>query len=288
MQDHITESVIGLVEPQITQAEIERSRRKRPESLDAYDHFLRGLALLPSGHLEGYCEGVALLDRAVELDPTFPQALAFAGWMHELRQSFGGVAPPGVDDYAVSIALCERALAVGVNDALVLAIAGLQFDALKNDGEGGLALIERALTLNPNSHLVVSLAGQTHFQRSHFDQAIEFYQRALRLSPNSPHNYWPMASIARAHLCCGRFDEAVTWATRSLNTQIHWDFTYVTLIAGYAELGRMDEARSTLNQFLHRRPGVTIKLLINRLPPAMRGTERYWAEGVRRAGLPEA
>ena len=42
VQDRITESVVGVVEPQIRQAEIERSRRKRPESLDAYDLYLQG------------------------------------------------------------------------------------------------------------------------------------------------------------------------------------------------------------------------------------------------------
>jgi TolB-like protein len=55
MQDRITEAVVGLVEPHITQVEIERSRRKRPESLDAYDYFLRGIADLsasPLGHMK--------------------------------------------------------------------------------------------------------------------------------------------------------------------------------------------------------------------------------------------
>ena len=35
--------VVGVVEPNLVKAEIERSRRKRPESLDAYDLFLRAL-----------------------------------------------------------------------------------------------------------------------------------------------------------------------------------------------------------------------------------------------------
>jgi TolB-like protein len=52
MQDHITAAVVHLAEPRITRAEIERSRRKQPESLDAYDHFLRGMAYydLPTRH----------------------------------------------------------------------------------------------------------------------------------------------------------------------------------------------------------------------------------------------
>ena len=43
LQDQITEKVVGVVEPSLRQSEIERSRRKRPENLDAYDLYLRAL-----------------------------------------------------------------------------------------------------------------------------------------------------------------------------------------------------------------------------------------------------
>ena len=43
LQDQITEKVVGVVQPSVRQSEIERSRRKRPENLDAYDLYLRAL-----------------------------------------------------------------------------------------------------------------------------------------------------------------------------------------------------------------------------------------------------
>src|SRR5207302_5542366 len=43
LQDRITASVVGEIYPSIMLAEIERTKRKRPESLDAYDHVLRAL-----------------------------------------------------------------------------------------------------------------------------------------------------------------------------------------------------------------------------------------------------
>jgi adenylate cyclase len=43
LQDRITEKVVGVVEPSLRQSEIERSRRKPPENLDAYDLYLRAL-----------------------------------------------------------------------------------------------------------------------------------------------------------------------------------------------------------------------------------------------------
>ena len=43
LQDRITASVVGSIQPSIRTAEIERARRKRPENLDAYDLVMRAL-----------------------------------------------------------------------------------------------------------------------------------------------------------------------------------------------------------------------------------------------------
>ena len=43
LQDEMTLSVVGAIEPSLRQAEIERAKRKRPENLDAYDLYLRAL-----------------------------------------------------------------------------------------------------------------------------------------------------------------------------------------------------------------------------------------------------
>ena len=48
LQDEVAISVAGVIEPALRQAEIERARRKRPDSLDAYDLYLRALPLLSS------------------------------------------------------------------------------------------------------------------------------------------------------------------------------------------------------------------------------------------------
>jgi TolB-like protein len=109
-QDEITRLVIGIVEPQIRKAEIERTRRKRPESLDAWDLYLQALPLVYSAKVPSYTEAIALLDRAISLDPDYVPALALASWAHEKRKTFGGVAPVGVDDVGVALAFAQRAL----------------------------------------------------------------------------------------------------------------------------------------------------------------------------------
>jgi TolB-like protein len=290
IQDRVTASVVAIAEPQITRAELERSRRKHPENMDAYDHYLQGLALKaePNRTAAQHDRTVSHFDRAAGLDPGFPHALAYAGFAHEQRHILGGATPPGVDDFALASDLCQRALAQAGRDAVVLVIAAIERHGLGDDGEAALALSERALALNPNSSFVLTMAAFIHRQRGRADRAIGLYEHALRLDPTSPHNAMRVENIGCCHLREGRYAEAVEYIRRALAMGASWDLALVNLVVAEALLGEMDAARSTLERFLRVRPGATIRGMIERLPPGARGGEgRIWTEGLRRAGLPE-
>jgi hypothetical protein len=86
-QDRITEAVVGLVEPEVRKAEIQQARRKPPDSLDAYDLYLRALPLFRGASPEVHAEAIRLLERAIELDSSFAIALAYAGWAYERKET---------------------------------------------------------------------------------------------------------------------------------------------------------------------------------------------------------
>src|SRR5439155_21361377 len=91
LQAEITLSVVGAIEPSPRQAEIERARRKRPESLDAYDLYLRALphAYVP---MPGEADkALAFLHQALALQPDYPAAQAAAAWCYEMRYLRGGL-----------------------------------------------------------------------------------------------------------------------------------------------------------------------------------------------------
>jgi adenylate cyclase len=74
LQDRITESVVGAIQPSVRSAEIERSRRKRPESLDAYDFVLRAYPDVWSLERGANAEALKLLDQAIAIEPDYPLA----------------------------------------------------------------------------------------------------------------------------------------------------------------------------------------------------------------------
>src|SRR6478736_731643 len=64
LQDEITLSVVGAIEPSLRLAEIERVKRKRPDSLDAYDLLLQAQPDVYSGMPDRVTQALPLLERA--------------------------------------------------------------------------------------------------------------------------------------------------------------------------------------------------------------------------------
>ena len=283
-QDEITKSVIGLIEPQIRKAEIERARRKRPENLDAWDLYVQALPLVYAADLPGYTVAIGLLDRAIGLDPGYAPALAFASWAHEKRTTFGGVLP-GIDDVEMSLALAQRALDADPDDAVAMALLGWQRILFRWD-YAGLALCARAIELNPNNRAVLDLTAVAHLFAGDLDQVIVCGMRALQLSPGAPDAYMCLNHISSAHLAAKRFDEAAKWAERSIDLEKGFVFSHLHLAASYAHLGRIEEARACMKVARALRPDFTIAFMKAR---PMRFPERRApvVEGLRKAGMPE-
>src|SRR5271169_5860154 len=84
VQDEITLSTVAAIEPSLRQAEIERVKRKRPDSLDAYDLVLRALPQVFTLMPDGASKSLPLLERALALEPDYAIALAYAAWCHEI------------------------------------------------------------------------------------------------------------------------------------------------------------------------------------------------------------
>ena len=89
VQDQITASVAAVVGTKIELAEIDRSRRKRPGNLDAYDYYLRALQKLYTYLDTDNLAAITLLHQAIALEPDFALALAWAAYGYEHRVTMG-------------------------------------------------------------------------------------------------------------------------------------------------------------------------------------------------------
>jgi adenylate cyclase len=161
LQDRIASDVVGAIEPNVRHAEIERARRKRPESLDAYDLYLRAL---PRAGAYSVAESTAALDQieaALRIDPNYGAAHALAAWRHHTLFTRGGLDPVRRE---AALRHARAALASGTDDAMALATAGFVVAMEAREIDTALGAIDRALAYNPNSALALGRAGE-HVRR---------------------------------------------------------------------------------------------------------------------------
>ncbi len=134
LQDRVTSSVVGAIEPKLRRAEIERARIKPTESVDAYDCFLRALALHETGKSEDSKEALQLLYRAIETDRGYASAYGLAAWVY-LRQKVRGWISPSDPAIAEGIRLARLAAENGRDDPVALWMAGITISLLAGELE---------------------------------------------------------------------------------------------------------------------------------------------------------
>jgi adenylate cyclase len=71
LQDKVTVSVVGAIAPRLIDAEVERAKRKPPDSWDAYDYYLPGLALYAQRNAEANEQALPLFRKAIDLNREF-------------------------------------------------------------------------------------------------------------------------------------------------------------------------------------------------------------------------
>jgi TolB-like protein/DNA-binding SARP family transcriptional activator len=285
LQDQVTASVVAAIEPSLRQAEIERARRKPTERLDAYDCYLQALPHFYTLTREGVEEAIALLDRAVAIDPHFALAKALAARCYAWRNPHGWAAVPQ-DEKATAIRLGREALQDGADDPTVLWMVGYAWWQLRVDLDGALELYDRSLVLNPNSAQAHALRGWTLATAGRSDEAIASLLHALRLSPFDPEAFFTMSGMGCAYMMAGRFEEAVDCTRRALRERPTFGPALRFHAVSLAELGRLDEARETVARLLELEPGLSLSILRERVPGDPRFMDLF-LDGLRKAGLPE-
>ena len=138
LQDQITDKVVGVVEPSVQRSEIERSRRKRPESLDAYDLCLRAMPHMEHIGPEGARIAAAFLEDALKLDPDYALAHAILAWSRQILFLQGGFDPA---NKTAALAHARSAIGARVDDATALAIGGFVMSQLGGDHATALSAI---------------------------------------------------------------------------------------------------------------------------------------------------
>jgi adenylate cyclase len=152
LQDEVTAAVVSAIQPKLLQTEIEMAVRRRPESLTAYDFYLRARQQFYLTTREGVAEAMRLAYRAFELDPRFGHVAAMAGMCHMQNVVFGYAVDPQFESKE-AVRLSRLALSIEDSDPDTLATAAVTLAFMVGDCESEIELADRAVALNPNSFI---------------------------------------------------------------------------------------------------------------------------------------
>jgi adenylate cyclase len=282
LQDQITDRVVGIIEPSVRRSEIERSRRKRPENLDAYDLFLRALPHMQAHMPDEGRKAIPLLEAALRLEPDYIAAHAHLAWCHEWCFTRGGL---DETDRTAALTHARRALASDADDAAALAVAGWVTIVLTKDHETALSAIERAISLNPSCAMAHYYGALVNAFADRPKAVALHANRALRLSPFDPKAFEAHLALGMAAVSEGRYDEAAACFARGSETNPdHSVMPFFHAIA-LALAGRAEDAIPSVRRGFALEPGFRIRIFSEfGMAPAL---AKAFSNGARLLGLRE-
>jgi tetratricopeptide (TPR) repeat protein len=183
--------------------------------------------------------------------------------------------------------LARRAAELGQDDAVALCTGGYALAFVVRDLDDGAALIDRALALNPNLTTAWHSSGWVRVFLGEPEVAIKHLAQGMRLSPLDRLIFRAQGGTAYAHFFAGRNDEASLWADKAFRERPNYLPAVRIAAASNALAERMEEAHKAMARLRESDPTLHISNLKNLLP--LRRPEDFarFAEGLRKAGLPE-
>ncbi len=285
VQDDITRSVVGAIEPQLYAAENLRIQNKPPESLDAWGCVIRALSHIARYTKDDDERARQLLRKAITLNPRYAKAYSLLAVVESRTLVFGG------DDIDTALSAArqhaQKALALDEHDPWSYCSSGfVEFWASKYDE--AVAWFRRAIELNPNFALAHGLLGAAHAWGGQPDAALEAFDRAIRLSPRDPFNLYFLHHTAAAHFAAGRYAEGVACEEQVLRERRSFPSALRMLAACHVGLGQLDKARATIAELLRLNPRSSIKRdAYGYVAYARTSDQERWVAALRKAGLPE-
>ncbi|RWD97490.1 adenylate/guanylate cyclase domain-containing protein [Mesorhizobium sp.] len=284
LQDKVTESVVGAVEPSIRLEEIKQARMKPTDYISAYDLYLRALPRFYSMTREGFADVRRLTNEALSIDPGFNLAKALGAYIRSLSVSQCWHEP---DDTRVAARMAREVLAEARDDPTSLRFAAQVIAYSAKEYEMALGTIERSLLLNPNSAQGHTGCGWVNAHASRPLVAIEHFHRAMRLSPVDPEKGIALSGIGMSYLMLERYEEALAWGGRALHEMPNYGSSHRVVIMALVKLNRLDEAQAAARRLMEAFPTFTLTLQRQINPWLDKAFAERYVEALGIAGVPE-
>jgi tetratricopeptide (TPR) repeat protein len=276
--------VAGNIYPSLRKAEIDRARLKPPDHLEAYDLVMRALPHLWAHRMHENPEAIALLDRALALDPEYGLAAALCAWAHAQQIVYHWTADAGAERKK-GLALTEIAARNIGDDPTGLTALATAIMLLEGNARRALGFISKALLIDQNHAWAWMRKGFGLIYTGDPEAALDAFSRAERLSPLDPFTFNIHVGIGLAHFAAGRPAEALRYPQMVLDEKPGLTWPYRDLAVYRAHAGEISGARDALDQFTRLRPPMSLATMADDLRFMDEALRSRYLDGLKIAGL---
>lgn len=235
------------------------------DNLQAYRYYSLAVEKAQALHNE---EAIALLEKAVALDPQFAMAHGRIGYAYAVTGYEAERAKPHLEKaFQLSNRLTEKDrlyinawysianldyTGAAVPLRKIIAQYPMEVEAylslgylLRGEGqhEEAVSVLKQSLVIDPEARDVYNALGLIYLDLHRYDEAIAAHQRYVQLAPAEPNAY---DSLGMSYQCAGRYAEALNAYDRALGLRPDNYVANIHLGNAYVQLGRYQAA---LGQF---------------------------------------
>ena len=286
LQDELGSTIVAQVDPELMQHEARRNASSRSHDMTAQELLLQALPGMYRMERESFLQARRLLELSLRNDPTSSVAHGWLAYWDLLYVGQGWAEDAAATSHEAAT-LAERAVMLDPGDARALTLAGHVRGFLGKRPQEACALHDRAIALNPNLALAWCFSGLALSYLGRHDEALNRINQAVRLSPSDPHGFFFDMALIMPNLMLGEYARAVDSGRRAVELNPLFSSAYKGYLAALGLMGRSREAADVRARLLALEPGFSVREATIRSPLSRLEDIGRYAEGLRRAGLPE-
>lgn len=285
LQDTVAEQVAGAIEPKLIWAEAARAKSKPTENLQAYDLCMQAAPLvMRQNTLSDLETGMALLEKALVLDPRFTRAKGLYCFAHT-----GSFATRwwSFEQAEAALPVARDVLNSGADDPFALAAAGHYIAYIGQDPETGLIAVKQANSMNPNSATIALFLGWVHNYLGQDEDAIAHLTRAIRISPLHPNIGVTTAGIANAYFQKQDLETAAQYYEEALLQYPEFATIQLGLMGCAWKMGDFEKSQKMASWFRQKVPDMSVATFIRTRPHHSAFYREAVVAALRANGFPE-